>query len=260
MATKTFSPEVSQQATVVIGQLNQMAEKGSEIHKVQQDELARTNARLYELLGNLYKQYVEVSADRDLFEAVLAEMKAALKDKGQNVQKKRPLNTFVRYVFGTDRQRTYNYKSCLQAALDQNVPVGGFKVFILRQGGIEACKSKSKPKPSVSDTAKVQAAYTKVEKTLSSAALATIKLAPESVQEVAQNKYTFLLARAKPNGEVDVLAVLPKHSSSLEAWAISSIAEASPDAAEDQSAVDKPQDLISTALAQAELVAVEEAA
>ena len=260
MAIKTFSPEVSQQATEVIGHLNQMAEQGSEIHKAQQAELSRTNGRLYELLGNLYKQYVEVSADCDLLEAVLAEMGAALKVRGQRVQKNKPLNTFVRYVFDTDRQRTFNYKRCLQAALDQKVPASGFKVFILRVGGIEACKLKSKPKSSVQDKAKVQAAYAKVDRTLSAAALATIKLDPASVQEVAQNKYTFLLARAKPNGEVDVLAVLPKHSSSLEAWAINLIAEASPDAAEDQFTVDKPQDLISTALAQAELIPAEETA
>ena len=260
MVKKSVSPEVSQQATEVISQLNQMAEQSSEIHKIQQAELARTNAQLYELLGELYKQYVQVIADSDLLEAVLVEMISALKVRGQRAQKNKPLSTFVRYVFGTDRQRTYNYKCCLQAALDQNVPAGGFKVFILRQGGIEACKLKSKPKSSVQDKAKVQAAYAKVDKTLSAAALATIKLDPASVQEVARHKYTFLLARAKPNGEVDVLAVLPKHSSSFEDWAISSLAEARPDAAEDQSAVDKPQNLISIALAQAELVVVEEAA
>ena len=164
MVKKFVSPEVSQQATEVIGQLNQMSEQSSEIHKIQQAELARTNARLYELLGNLYKQYVQVIAHSDLLEAVLVEMISALKVRGQRAQKNKPLNTFVRYVFGTDRQRTYNYKCCLQAALDQNIAAGGFKVFILRQGGIEACKLKSKPKSFVQDKAKIQAAYARSTK------------------------------------------------------------------------------------------------
>lgn len=252
MAIKSISPEVSDKAAEVIGQLNLMAEKGKEIHKAQDAARLRTNSSLYELLSTLYESYVELISDSDLLGAVLEEMKQALVSKGQRVQKNQSLNTFVRFVFGSDRQRTYNYKRCLQAALDQKVHPKGFKVFIVREGGIEACKSKNKSKSPMANKSKVQVAYAKVEKTLSSTALATIKLPPEVVADATKNRYTFLLAKAKPNGDVDVLALVPDHNPSLEAWAICSITEAVNSQDAEGPIVKQGQNLIEEAVAQAE--------
>ena len=260
MENKSASPEVTAKVTEAIGQLNLMADKGREIHKAQDAACARTNSSLYELLSNLYENYVQISSHQELLDAVLDEMKSALKSKGQRVQKNQALNTFVRFVFGTERQRTYNYKRCLQAALDLKVHPKGFKNFIQRQGGIEACKSKNKNSYSLSKKSKQLAAYAKVDQALSATPIATIKLAPEAVKQVAKYKFTFLLAKANSNGDVDVLSLVPDHSPSLEAWAIQSIANVVPNKTNFHSAIGVKEDLVVEAITKAEFVTAKEAA
>jgi hypothetical protein len=222
MATKTISPELSSQATAVIGQLNVLAQQNLEIEGAQKADLARTNLRLYEVLASLYAHYLQVSNNKDLLTAVKAEMAQTLQEDKKVVHKKKLLNLFVRFVFNTDRQRTYNYVQVLKVAEHQNVASENFVDFVKTTGGIEKCKklaiSIAAPKAvNKTDT------YGDFQTAAGSQTLARVSVSDELVRSLDQGKFVFLIGKANPNGIVDVIAVVPKQHEHFEKWAVKSI-------------------------------------
>jgi hypothetical protein len=70
-------------------------------------------------------------------------LKYALKDMNIKFQKNSPLLTIlIRYVFNSDRTRSYNYNRVISSAIQANVSPENLPKFIEEQGGIEECKKK----------------------------------------------------------------------------------------------------------------------
>lgn len=225
MATTTVSHEVSQQATEVIGHLNALAEKNLENEEIQKAELARTNQRLYEVLGGLYAHYRAVSRDEKLLTAVKDEMAKSLEKEKKVIRKLKTLNLFVRYVFQADRQRTYNYVQVLKLAEFNNVAAENFTEFVKEKGGIEKCKKLAAG--NVVSTVKNEQAnvYGEFQSTKGSQILASVSVSKALAQSLDKSKYVFLVGKANSSGIVDVISVVPKQHENFEKWALRHIVE-----------------------------------
>ena len=200
----------------------------------QQNEYARSNARLYEILSSVLAMWQQVKDDKELrIETVkddkelrietVKQMKTALTAAGVRVQMNTlALTLFVRYVFRTDRNRAMNYSRTLQAALAAGVDSKDLADFIERSGGVEECKRQlSKSEAVLAKEQAIESAMTLVEEQLESsynAPLATFKVSPDYVEGL-QSGYVFLMARANSKGEVRALALVPAQSEGMTKWA-----------------------------------------
>lgn len=225
MVKKFVSPEVSQQATEVIAHLNVLAEKNIQNEAIQTAELARTNQRLYEVLGGLYAHYRTVSGDEKLLTAVKDEMAKSLEKEKKVIRKLKTLNLFVRYVFHTDRQRTYNYVQVLKLAEFNDVAPEDFSEFVKEKGGIEKCKKLAAG--NVVSTVKNSQAniYGQFQSTKGSQILASFPVSKELVESLDQSKYVFIVGKANSSGIVDVISVVPKQHENFEKWALKHIVD-----------------------------------
>jgi hypothetical protein len=189
----------------------------------QQNEYARSNARLYEILSCVLAMWQQVKDDRELRIETVKQMKAALTAAGVRVQMNTlALTLFVRYVFRTDRNRAMNYSRTLQAAMAAGIDSKDLADFIERSGGVEECKRQmSKSEAVLAKEQAIESAMTLVEEQLESsysAPLATFKVSPDYVQGL-QSGYVFLMARASSKGEIRALAVVPAQSEGMTKWA-----------------------------------------
>jgi hypothetical protein len=189
----------------------------------QQNEYARSNARLYEILSSVLAMWQQVKDDRELRIETVKQMKAALTAAGVRVQMNTlALTLFVRYVFRTDRNRAMNYSRTLQAAMAAGIDSKDLADFIERSGGVEECKRQmSKSEAVLAKEQAIESAMTLVEEQLESsysAPLATFKVSPDYVQGL-QSGYMFLMARASSKGEIRALAVVPAQSEGMTKWA-----------------------------------------
>ena len=189
----------------------------------QQNEYARSNARLYEILSSVLAMWQQVKDDRELRIETVKQMKAALTAAGVRVQMNTlALTLFVRYVFRTDRNRAMNYSRTLQAAMAAGIDSKDLADFIERSGGVEECKRQlSKSEAVLAKEQAIESAMTLVEEQLESsysAPLATFKVSPDYVQGL-QSGYVFLMARANSKGEVRALALVPAQSEGMTKWA-----------------------------------------
>lgn len=189
----------------------------------QQNEYARSNARLYEILSSVLAMWQQVKDDRELRIETVKQMKAALTAAGVRVQMNTlALTLFVRYVFRTDRNRAMNYSRTLQAAMAAGIDSKDLADFIERSGGVEECKRQmSKSEAVLAKEQAIESAMTLVEEQLESnysAPLATFKVSPDYVQGL-QSGYVFLMARASSKGEIRALAVVPAQSEGMTKWA-----------------------------------------
>ena len=194
----------------------------------QQNEYARSNARLYEILAEVLKMYEQVKDDKQLRIETVKQMKDALTAAGVRIQMNTlAITLFVRYVFRTDRQRALNYSRTIQAALSEGIKAEDFAQFVEDNGGVEQCKRKFTKSDKVK--AKEQAitnAMTLVEEQLASndaKPLATFKVLPEFVAE-HQDGYVFVMAKAERSGKVKALAVVPAQSAGVTKWAKQNLA------------------------------------
>jgi hypothetical protein len=189
----------------------------------QQNDYARSNARLYEILSCVLAMWQQVKDDKELRIETVKQMKTALITAGVRVQMNTlALTLFVRYVFRTDRNRAMNYSRTLQAALAAGVDSKDLADFIERSGGVEECKRQlSKSEAVLAKEQAIESAMTLVEEQLESsysAPLATFKVSPDYVEGL-QAGYVFLMARASSKGEIRALAVVPAQSEGMTKWA-----------------------------------------
>ncbi len=189
----------------------------------QQNDYARSNARLYEILSCVLAMWQQVKDDKELRIETVKQMKIALTAAGVRVQMNTlALTLFVRYVFRTDRNRAMNYSRTLQAALAAGVESKDLADFIERSGGVEECKRQlSKSEAVLAKEQAIESAMTLVEEQLESsysAPLATFKVSTDYVEGL-QAGYVFLMARASSKGEIRALAVVPAQSEGMTKWA-----------------------------------------
>lgn len=212
--SKTFKPNLAV-ANPLIAELDLLSQRRADFEK----QLARTNKTLYQLLADVYAQY-ELAAQAGTLSHAVQLMKQKLRAQGKKVQSGTPeINIYVRYVFGTDRQRVYNYATCLQAAIAKSIPSTRFVDFITKIGGIEECKlqtsaDKKSGNPSASAASsqpseqQMQAASDLMDSG-SFSFVADIALPNTLATMVTGQEMTMLIGKPTANGSLQVIASVP---------------------------------------------------
>jgi hypothetical protein len=195
----------------------------------QQNEYARSNKRLYEILGSVLQMWLTVRDDKEVRTETVKQMKAALTAADVRIQANTlALTLFVRYVFRTDRQRAMNYCRTLQAAIAAGVNADGLADFIESNGGVEQCKrTVATSLEVVQKRQSIEDAMPLVEEMLQAkeqTPLATFKVSSDYVNGL-QSGYIFVVARADNKGLVKALAAVPAQSEGVTKWAKQKMAE-----------------------------------
>jgi hypothetical protein len=206
-------------AETVMISLNKLVQQREQF---EQNEYARSNACLYELLTGVHSNYSEARESRGVLMATVKAMKEELLLQGARVQTNTTvLGMFVRYVFRTDRQRAYNYTCALQAAIAANVTSADLAQYFADQGGIEECKKQFvKSEKTIAKAQKIATSMPLVTEYLQSeSCIAEFDVAPEYVAKTCGQEFTFLLAKADSNGHVQVMSAVPSFSKAFANWA-----------------------------------------
>jgi hypothetical protein len=219
MTKRTIS--VNAQAYAVITKADALAVKREQF---EQNEYARSNKRLYEILGEVMAMYEEANESKTVLAETVKQLKANLQAKNVRVQNNTlAITLFVRYVFGTDRQRSMNYSRTLQAAIQQNIGADKLAVFIEECGGVEACKKKfTKSEKVIAKEATIADNIELVNEALAEAEkkpLATFNVPKEFVADIYNEDFIFVLAKANKQGNIKVLSAVPKYSTGMGNWA-----------------------------------------
>lgn len=190
----------------------------------EKQEYARSNQRLYGILTEIYKLYVWAKKSKVVYKHTIEQMRAELRSEGGRVQGNTvAVSLFVRYVFRTDRQRSYNYSRTLQAAIQAEIEPDQLASFINEAGGVEECKKAyKKPDSLVVKANKVEAAMPLVVERLEDAAkapIATLKVPAAFVKDIYHEEMIFLVAKADRAGNVDVMSAVPGYTKGVSKWA-----------------------------------------
>jgi|Laugresbdmm110dd_1035094.scaffolds.fasta_scaffold67648_1 hypothetical protein len=117
-------------------QLNELSKTREDFEK---NTLNGSNKELYQILSKIYQIFDDMKKNKSKFDIDF--LKYALKDMNIKFQKNSPLLTIlIRYVFNSDRTRSYNYNRVISSAIQANVSPENLPKFIEEQGGIEECK------------------------------------------------------------------------------------------------------------------------
>jgi hypothetical protein len=117
-------------------QLNELSKIREGFEK---NTLNGSNKELYQILSKIYQIFDDMKKNKSKFDIDF--LKYALKDMNIKFQKNSPLLTIlIRYVFNSDRTRSYNYNRVISSAIQANVSPENLPKFIEEQGGIEECK------------------------------------------------------------------------------------------------------------------------
>ena len=103
--------------------------------------LRSSNKELYKILSDVYSLFIEIDSNKSKYD--ILKLKITLKDRGFKIQNNTPLLTLlIRYVFNSDRTRSYNYNRVISSAHFEKIPPSNLPEFIESQGGIEECKKR----------------------------------------------------------------------------------------------------------------------
>jgi hypothetical protein len=102
------------------------------------NELSRSNKTLYSLLGQVYDVFNNIG-EKD--KETPKHLKSILKQRGVKVQENTPLLTvLIRYVFNSDRSKSYNYNRVISSAIQKGISPKDLPSHIEEMGGVEECK------------------------------------------------------------------------------------------------------------------------
>ena len=211
-------------ATDVINQANKLFEQREQFETV---TLARTNDALYKLLADVYSLYKEAAASDKCIKESVASMRDELKTRGIVTQINTPkITVFVRYIFNSDRKRSYNYTQTLLAAIAEDIEPEDLPDFIIAKSGVEEIKRARTVKPeAVRLKQDLENATDLVKSELDSMpAIASVTMPGSSVDLNDDTKYAFIVARIGANGEFELLKTVPKTTVALENIAFKALA------------------------------------
>jgi hypothetical protein len=107
----------------------------------EKNTLKNSNKELYEILARVYRIFEVMEKNKSEFESNYKFLKSKFKERNIKIQKNTPwLTVLIRYVFNTDRVRSYNYNRVISYAKESGVGPDKLSQFIEEQGGIESCK------------------------------------------------------------------------------------------------------------------------
>lgn len=227
MSTKT-----RKSPTERIDSANNLFQQATELsvqrEQFENTDLARTNKKLYELLASTFRLYVTAEEQSCMTETT-AQMRNALIAKGFKVQVNTPaLTLFVRYVFNSDRKRSYFYATALQAAKVNKVTPDRLARFIEEKGGVEECRKRvAASAETLQKRATLDAAATAVRKELSTmTGVRNVILSDKTVPNHDASGFAVLIARHQGNGSYEILRVIPKMSTAIERFCVKELAKA----------------------------------
>lgn len=193
----------------------------------EREELARSNKALYAILTKVYSLFNDAVNDNCIKEAAKA-MREQLRLRGIKVQSNTPaLTCFVRFVFGSDRKRAYNYASTLMAAAADEVKPENLASFIERGNGVEEIKKTHKMKPETKQRLEdVKSASVDIFDTLRTMkAVETITLPNASVDFSDGVEFAFIVARSVGEGKFELLRAVPKSTKTMQTAAVKELAK-----------------------------------
>ena len=238
-------------ATNVIKQADKLFSEREHFETV---TLTRTNEELYGLLSQVYSLYKSAAQNENCLKESVDSMRQKLKERNIVTQANTPcITVFVRYIFNSDRKRSYNYTQTLLAAIDQDIAPADLSAFITDNDGVEEIKrtgNMSVDKLKAKDD--LDKAFLTVQSELESMpTCASVDLPDSSVVLSDGTKYTFIIARKNTNGKMDLLCTVPKTTVALEKLAFKALAKR---------AVEQDAENIVTVKMQAKNVAIKAAA
>jgi len=188
--------------------------------------LARTNIELYELLTKVYSLYKSAEENNCVKESI-EQMKPILAKRGIRIQNNtNKLTVFVRYIFNSDRKRSYNYTQTLLAAVQKEIDPKDLSDFISNNNGVEEIKRQRV----MSDERKnninaLEKATVNIKEQLAAMEpIQSVKFENSSVDLSDGTEYAFIIARKNENGELELLRSVPTTTVGLEKAAIKAMA------------------------------------
>jgi hypothetical protein len=190
----------------------------------EQNEYARSNQRLYEILAQVLDMYEQASSSKTTLAETVKQFKAKLEASKVRVQTNTlALTLFVRYVFRTDRQRSMNYSRTLQAAIQQGISAKQLAQFVEDCGGVEQCKKRfTKSADVVAKETNIANNMALVDDTLANLAdnpLATFKVPNSVVANTYDKDFVFVIGKADKQGNIKALGAVPAYSAGMTKWA-----------------------------------------
>ena len=219
--TKKVSDKTALKASAMIEQLDKLAVERDEFERT---DMARTNQKLYELLGTVYGRYMEAAASEAVLKLTVATLTEILKKRDKPVQKNSTaLSVFVRYVFNSERQRIFTYTRAIQAAIANKVDPTEFVAYVTEAGGVEECMTKAVPsKKAQEKQQQIADAMPLVEEILdedSGNVLAEFKVDAAMVKDLKDDGKAFMIGTCDAKGNIQVRSVIPAYSDGFEKWA-----------------------------------------
>ncbi len=212
-------------AAEVISKLEAMS---NERFDWEEGEYKTANQRLYKILADCQKVYVEEFLnvkDEDRRRHLRKEIEECLKKQGVKTQSRsETLTLFVRMVFKSDRQRTYSYVVAIKAAIAANVHYTALPEYIESQGGIEDIRIKT---PLSEKTKANHQKREEANKLISQEMeIAKIKpLATVACKVEPSTKKVLLAGVVNADGQIDITGVLEDVSDGFEAQFIGNLAK-----------------------------------
>lgn len=224
-----FNKTAQQNAVKASAYLQQIDEICKARIDFEQNELARSNKRLYEILARVQRLYEEAASSKGALKDTVLVLTQRLEEMGARIQSNtNALALFVRYVFNTERQATHIYARAIQYAISEGIEADGLAEFIAKAGGIDGCKKQAKPSEKAAEKKQT------IEKTMplvnelldghTAPSLGEVTVPPRLVEKTYQNGFTILIGKADKAGKVNVLSVVPAQSKAVIDWAKNELA------------------------------------
>ena len=218
---KSVSSKTALSAQVIVSKADALVKQREDF---EQNEYARSNKRLYEILAEVLAMYEDAKVSKTVLAETVKQMKDNLAVSKIRIQTNTlALTLFVRYVFRTDRQRSMNYSRTLQAALQQGIGAKQLAQFIEDCGGVESCKKQfTKSSVVVAKETNIANNMTLVDETLATALknpLAEFKVANSFVADTYNKDFVFVIGKADKQGNIKALGAVPAYSAGMAKWA-----------------------------------------
>ena len=153
-AGKTKASKGANTARNLVSQLDLIVEQRK---AWEQGAYKTSNDELYKMLGQCLDIYVQLKGREDYKVKERQLLNDRLQAAGLTYKETTPLATkVVRYVFGTDRRRSYTYATTIVSAHEHGIDSVKFPTWVRNAGGVEEVKRKAKSGLSPKDILKQQ--------------------------------------------------------------------------------------------------------
>ena len=171
----------------------------------EQNELVRSNEKLYSILQGCYAVYQSMNGVNDVSKSNKKIFDAFCKNHSITFKSNTHLMfKIVKCVFGNDQRRVSNYALALRIAAERNVPKDGIKTFFKSEGGVEEVRRKESTRKTLTERSE------KGKSVLTSEVLATVSSLELDLQfdATSNEDAVILLATRNANGNFEIHKVV----------------------------------------------------